>query len=363
MLRKNEAKWIESRRRWQINVQNEGVRRTFTSTTAGVKGKIQAEKKADAWLAGQALDSSVRFDKLYRRYLEQIELLGSHSNYVQKEQIGRIWLLPYLGRKKIGRITGQSWQDCINAAYKAGRSKKTLCNIRGAMTDFFRFVRRQGIALCPPDELIIPKNAAVGERHILQPRSIKTLFTQADTLYRRCRQPDFYIYAYRFLVLTGLRRGELCGLKAADIQEPLICVCRSVNRFGELTEGKTKNARRQFVLSQAAVKVWREQQAHLRRHGIVSPWAFPDPDGDRLDSNTLYNRWDDYRTLHGLSCSLHELRHTFISLAQADAPETLLKRAVGHSGSMDTFGVYGHTVDGEMQRLANILDHTFAQIL
>ena len=60
MLRKNEAKWIESRRRWQINVQKEGVRRTFTSTTAGVKGKIQAEKKADAWLAGQALDSSVR---------------------------------------------------------------------------------------------------------------------------------------------------------------------------------------------------------------------------------------------------------------------------------------------------------------
>ena len=44
--RKNEAVWIESRQRWQINVQSEGIRRTFTSSTNGKKGKVEAEKKA-----------------------------------------------------------------------------------------------------------------------------------------------------------------------------------------------------------------------------------------------------------------------------------------------------------------------------
>lgn len=48
--RKNEASWIESRGRWQINVQSDGERRTFSSSIAGKKGKIAAEKKADAWL-------------------------------------------------------------------------------------------------------------------------------------------------------------------------------------------------------------------------------------------------------------------------------------------------------------------------
>lgn len=33
--RKNEAAWIESRSRWQINVQDNGIRKTFTSALAG----------------------------------------------------------------------------------------------------------------------------------------------------------------------------------------------------------------------------------------------------------------------------------------------------------------------------------------
>ena len=48
--RKNEATWIESRNRWQINVQMNGVRKTFTSSIPGRKGKAAAERKADSWL-------------------------------------------------------------------------------------------------------------------------------------------------------------------------------------------------------------------------------------------------------------------------------------------------------------------------
>lgn len=48
--RKNEASWIESRQRWQIKVQQDGVRKTFTSVLPGKKGKADAERQADRWL-------------------------------------------------------------------------------------------------------------------------------------------------------------------------------------------------------------------------------------------------------------------------------------------------------------------------
>ena len=48
--RKNEAVWTESRKRWQINVQVDGVRKTFTSSFPGRRGKADAERKADRWL-------------------------------------------------------------------------------------------------------------------------------------------------------------------------------------------------------------------------------------------------------------------------------------------------------------------------
>jgi len=52
--RRAEAVWIEARSRWQINVQRDGKRKTFTSSTPGRKGKHEAEGKADDWLeAGQ----------------------------------------------------------------------------------------------------------------------------------------------------------------------------------------------------------------------------------------------------------------------------------------------------------------------
>ena len=48
--RKSEAAWIESRDRWQINVQAEGVRKTFTSAIPGRAGRqMPSGRLKDGW--------------------------------------------------------------------------------------------------------------------------------------------------------------------------------------------------------------------------------------------------------------------------------------------------------------------------
>jgi hypothetical protein len=45
-------------------------------------------------------------------------------------------------------------------------------------------------------------------------------------------------------------------------------------------------------------------------------------------------------------------------------PDTLnLEQTVGHSTKMDTFGTYGHELEGEMNRFANIMEKFFNVIL
>ena len=39
-----EAKWIDKEKHWKINIQKDGQRKTFRSSTPGIKGKIEAEK-------------------------------------------------------------------------------------------------------------------------------------------------------------------------------------------------------------------------------------------------------------------------------------------------------------------------------
>lgn len=41
MKRTNTAKWVESAQRWQINVQKDGKRKTFTSTKPGRTGQLR----------------------------------------------------------------------------------------------------------------------------------------------------------------------------------------------------------------------------------------------------------------------------------------------------------------------------------
>ena len=58
----------------------------------------------------------------------------------------------------------------------------------------------------------------------------------------------------------------------------------------------------------------------------------------------------------------YELRHTLVSIAK-QLPEGQVKSIVGHSNSMDTFGIYGHEVKDEGLKTASALDGLFSTIL
>lgn len=363
--RKNEAAWIESRNRWQINVQREGERRTFVSSIAGKKGKIAAEKKADAWLESGLRGGSARMGAVWAQYLDRILALKTREStaYTQAEYFGRCYILPALEHRKLNTITPQMWQDVIDQAFITKHlSRKTLKGLRGTLTGFFRYCRKCELDLrYPTDTLTIPADAAVGQRTILNPADLSVLFSQSTIQRYGKPTPCHYIYAWRFYVVTGLRPGELIGLRQEDIQNGVLSVRSSVNVFGRKTPGKNANAQRQFVLPAEALSILEQQQAYLKRIGILSPWLFPAPDGGVSSEKTIYGQWRTYCKQHALSsASLYELRHTMVSI-NASVPDALLKPMVGHSANMDTRGIYSHAIAEYQQETArmvgNALDH------
>ena len=64
------------------------------------------------------------------------------------------------------------------------------------------------------------------------------------------REP--YINAYRFAVLTGMRPGELRGLRREDVKGDRVFIRQAINDYGETTQGKNENAIRSFVMSKLA---------------------------------------------------------------------------------------------------------------
>ncbi|MCM1059858.1 MAG: tyrosine-type recombinase/integrase [Eubacterium sp.] len=151
-----------------------------------------------------------------------------------------------------------------------------------------------------PEGLTIPREAKVCEKHILQPDDLKTLFSEDTTVYRKKVIKDPLIYAYRFHVLTGLRPGELAGLKWADIKDGTVYLRRSINALGEVTTGKNQNAQRNFALNIFTSAILSEQKKLLEELEIQSEYVFCDKWGDTLRNSHYYKRWSAYRDYHNM---------------------------------------------------------------
>lgn len=363
--RRSEAIWVESRARWQINVQKGGKRKTFTSSLTGKKGKHEAEAKADKWLENKS--SPRRFEDAMDAFMADYETRVQTATFKALETLVRNWIRPNIKpRMDLADITPAVWQVCIDAAAKAGLSKKTCANIRGAITSFCTFCKRNRWDMDVPDtrEILLPKNAPKGTRRIIQPTGMRTLFSESTIMRYEKPVECWYIHCWRLMVLTGLRRGEAAGLRWEDMEnENVLHIRRSINKLNIMTDGKTENAQRYVTLSPVAQDILRNQRAMLLAHGIISPWIFPGRNGDVSDTNAIYKAWYTYRKQHGLECSLHELRHTFISAVKSDMPEALLKQQVGHSSNTDSIGIYGHEMDGDLDLTARIIDNVFKRLL
>lgn len=359
--RRAEATWQDKSQRWAIKIQADGQRKSFYSSTPGKRGKAEAEHKADAWLDGerQPERTTVTVEQLAELYLSRIRTGNGSGHKTREEATLRLYLLPAWSGRKVSSLTCLDYQDAIDACVNREKplSARTCGHARSTITALWRFARKAKIPMQEPFGLTIPPGATKGQRHILQPDDVKKLFGPAL---------DGYHYApvYRFIVLTGLRIGEVCGLQMDDLDNNVLTIRRARNAKKETTSGKNENARRTIVLPEPALDVIRKHHAARKAAGVISPWLFCNTKGQQLASRIVYNAWQENAARAGIAAvSLHELRHTMISLCKDAVPLPVLKAVVGHSEQMDTLGTYGHDVDGEKAAAAAQITAVFSALL
>ena len=355
MKRTNTAVWMEKQKRWQIKVQKDGERKSFYSSKPGRTGQREANAKADAWLDDNVQNTTQRVKYLYDQYIEEKKQTTSKSNWYKLEGYGKNWIIPAIGHRKISTITDNDYQKIINKMFAEGKSKKTILCLRSTITEFAKFCRRLRVSTLNPEFLTIPNGAPSKEKTILQKNDLKVLFTSDKTIYHGKEIVDPLVNAYRFQVLTGLRPGELLGLKWEDIWEDTVHIRRAINFYGEETKGKNENAIRSFILIAPAKKILQDQWIKTGSEGDM---IFP-----RTREQQYRKRLLTYCQHNGLpEISPYMLRHTFVS-AVKQIPEGMIKSLVGHSEDMDTLGIYSHELSDDALKVANEVEKVFNQIL
>lgn len=362
--RVNAAYWCESRGHWRIDVQKDGVRKSFYSSTPGRKGKIECHAKADEWL-----ENATNNDKRVRHYLQlwldHQQKTTSYSSWLQYKSYVKCYFLPELGLIKISKLSERNFQNILDELGSRGLSRKTLSNVRSAASSFCKWCRKHQYSQLRCDDLEIPKIAARSSKSILSVSDFQKVMESSETMYRGKVINDWYINAYRVALLTGLRPGELIALQWSNIDfaEKVICVAGAINIHGEYTSGKNENAKRTIAVGEMCLDLLKAQRSQLNAAGLLSAYVFPTVSGDPVRESTLLATWYRYQDHNGIKrTTLYELRHTFVSINK-NLPEGMVRDVVGHSKNMDTFGVYGHLFADEKRQAAEQIESNVSRIL
>jgi integrase len=175
---------------------------------------------------------------------------------------------------------------------------------------------------------------------------------------------------------TGLRRGEILGLKWTDINwdASTARVVRSLCQIKDrvfLKDVKQKKSRRNLNLPpfvMAALRDARVEQERLRKqcgpgyknNGLVCCL----PDGDFIPPYTVTRVFRDYRISLGLSTRFHDLRHGHASQGlQNGVPVKTMQVRLGHSTAAFTLDRYGHLLAGDDERAADTIQRTIGAAL
>jgi integrase len=255
-------------------------------------------------------------------------------------------LIPFFGRKQM-RDIGPEEVQCFVSSLNA--SPKTKKNILATFQMVWKSARSWGyVANDATSGVALPKRSRV----------VRRFFSLVEVQRILEAAPEPYRTFFWLAVETGMRAGELCGLRIRDIDfhGSTVSVCQSAWR-GKIQSPKSESAVRRFALSSGLL-------AHLTEYcRAVRPnekgLLFATRNGTPWDANLLVKR-KLYPLLDSLGIErggLHAFRHTNSTLMdQLGAPFKVRQQRLGHSDVSLTLDAYTHVVTADDVRLAEQLD-------
>ena len=170
---------------------------------------------------------------------------------------------------------------------------------------------------------------------------------------------DSGVFALYYIDLTtGLRRGELLGLKWSDIdlEKGDLRVQRQIGRInGKIIEMplKTKNAYRTLPLSTDAIDVLKAQKAKA----AGSEWVFSSPTGGPMSPDSVLHMLHRVLKRAGLpKVRFHDLRNTFATLALQNGVDIkTVSGMLGHFSAGFTLDTYAHVTTSAKREAAKTM--------
>jgi integrase len=273
----------------------------------------------------------------------------SNKTWTRYAQLLRKHLCTRLGHLPLQKLRAADLQATYAAMAQAGLADRTRLHLHRVTHTMLKHATQWGAVARNVASMVDAPRVKAREVEILCPTQIQAVL---DTLRGKALYP-----IVATALGTGLRRGELLGLRWQDINldKGHLRVERTLEqtkRGGLLFKApKTKYGRRLVTLPASTVALLREhRKAQLEQRLALGlgkegddALVFPNWDGSIRSPNGVTKEWTLAMRKAGLKATLHGLRHIHASTLIASGLDVLtISRRLGHGSPAITLGVYGH---------------------
>lgn len=298
-------------------------------------------------------NSQITVEEWMQKWMDEYMMFSiREQTWKSYESVIRLHIIPNLGNKKVSSLTVSTVQKFYNKLLSEGKSGSLVRDAHLILHQAMDVaVKENLIAKNPTDGTKIPKVQ-------YKPKNILNE-TQLETFMKAIKEDELWYDFFYTEITTGLRRGELCGLKWCDFNETTgqLNVVRTVttHKGGGLKTGETKTekGKRTIYLPPSTVKLLSE-----RRNKVSSEWIFPNlyDNSKPINPSTAYLRLKAILKKADLpSIRFHDLRHTFATHALSSGVDArTLSGILGHTNASFTLDTYTH-VTNDMQKNASAI--------
>jgi integrase len=294
-----------------------------------------------------------------KSWLEAVRPSVRERTWVRYEQYVRLHAVPDLGKIPLTRLTPQHLQRLYSDRLKAGLSATSVHHIHAMLHSALKQATRWNLLPRNVADLVDPPRIT---RH-----EMSTLSPEQALLFLEAANGDRLEALYVVALTTGVREGELLGLRWRDVDFAGVAIeiRGSLQRVPSglvLAEPKTKKSRRQIGLTDTALTALRQHRARQaeERLRLGAAWSneldlvFVDELGKPIEATKfLRNSFKPLLKAAGLpDIRFHDLRHSAATLLMGRGIHAkIVSEMLGHSQVGITLDLYSH-VTPTMQREA-----------
>ena len=338
-----------------------------------IYGKTEAEvaKKLNQVLyeieSGAFVNDTVTVEQWLHTWLsEYVKGHVKQKTYQGYEINVRVHLVPALKKIKLKHLTADQVQRLLNQKIKDGLSTNTVSYIKRTLHAALGEAIRNGLLI---------RNVAHGAKvQSVKKKDRRILTLQEQESLIKALEGKHWGFAVEFALFTGLRAGELLGLRWCDVdmKEKVITIRQTVQRlYGEdgksrlqFDTPKTSKSNRTIpLLGKLADKLHRHYTKQLKeRERVGELWednnlVFCTELGKPIDSSNFSRFLANMSEKAGIPrVNIHCLRHSFTTRARDMGVELeVVSEFLGHSDIRLTANVYTSVLmerkKSEMQKM------------